>query len=79
MLIVAVLCTAVYGYAWLFEMTANPMDQLRFVMDLAGRAAAIAWVTWLNIVVRERVAKRNEAKEIVEAFGIDDGGMHLVD
>jgi hypothetical protein len=65
MLIAAIAGTVVYGYGWLFEMTANPVDQLRVVMDLAGRVASVSWIISANIALRERSRRRDQAAEII--------------
>jgi hypothetical protein len=67
MLIVAIACSVVYGYVILFEMTANPVDQLQYVMDLSGRAAAVSWVIFANIALRQRAAKEAAAARIFES------------
>jgi hypothetical protein len=65
MLIAAIAGTVVYGYGWLFVMTAQPVDQLHAVMDLAGRVASVSWIISANIALRERSRKRDQAAEII--------------
>jgi L-asparagine transporter-like permease len=80
MLFAAIVCTFVYGYIVLFELTANPADWLQYVMDLAGRIGMVAWVVFANAALRDRAVKRARAQEIVEAMGSTDeqGGFRLV-
>lgn len=65
MLIAAIAGTVVYGYGWLFVMTANPVNQVHTVMDLAGRVASVSWIVYTNAALRDRARKRDTAAEII--------------
>jgi hypothetical protein len=78
MLATAIACSAIYIYIWLFELTGNPIHQLAYVMDLAGRAAVITWPIFANIVIRSRAAKKREAEMLAKSMGCGgDGEMRL--